>query len=218
MWFVAREVLAYALHGAMTPFGAPQTRPGSGPTVLFVHGHGGSAGAFTFLRRSLERRGFVRFAAWEYRARGDAADAARALAAHAGELGRVHVVAHSMGGLLARHWLQNLGGRERIASLTTLSTPHRGIADMPGARLLPMVRDIVRGSAFLAELERTEGQLAGVPCLSIVSMRDHFIRPYTHASFHAARLVPVADAGHVGVLFSTDVHARVAQHLEQHPS
>jgi triacylglycerol lipase len=42
--------------------------------------------------------------------------------------GRFHIVAHSMGGLDARHYIANLGGGQRVASLTTLGAPHRGSA------------------------------------------------------------------------------------------
>ena len=41
---------------------------------------------------------------------------------------RVHVIAHSMGGLDARLLIATLGYADRIASLTTISTPHRGTA------------------------------------------------------------------------------------------
>jgi len=39
---------------------------------------------------------------------------------------RVHVLAHSMGGLDARYLISILGYGDRVATLTTLSTPHRG--------------------------------------------------------------------------------------------
>ncbi|MCG7206833.1 lipase/acyltransferase domain-containing protein [Streptomyces arenae] len=39
---------------------------------------------------------------------------------------RVIVVAHSMGGLVARYWLGPLGGATDCAALLTLGTPHRG--------------------------------------------------------------------------------------------
>ena len=42
------------------------------------------------------------------------------------EPGPLHLIAHSMGGLDARHWLTRLGGANRTLSLTTLATPHRG--------------------------------------------------------------------------------------------
>ncbi|MBN1517160.1 alpha/beta fold hydrolase [Candidatus Sumerlaeota bacterium] len=41
---------------------------------------------------------------------------------------KIHIIAHSMGGLDARHYISRLGGAERVASLTTLGTPHHGSA------------------------------------------------------------------------------------------
>jgi len=41
---------------------------------------------------------------------------------------RVHLIAHSMGGLDSRHAISRLGLAERVLSLTTLGTPHRGTA------------------------------------------------------------------------------------------
>ena len=44
---------------------------------------------------------------------------------------KVNIVAHSMGGLDARYLVSSLGYGDRVASITTISTPHRGapIAD-----------------------------------------------------------------------------------------
>jgi triacylglycerol lipase len=64
---------------------------------------------------------------------------ARALGEAIERLGaeRVNVVAHSMGGLDARWYVGRLGGHRRVASLTTIATPHRGtyLADWGGLRL-----------------------------------------------------------------------------------
>ena len=50
---------------------------------------------------------------------------------------KINVIAHSMGGLDVRYLISSMGYGDRIASVTTLSTPHRGspIADV----LLPLV-------------------------------------------------------------------------------
>lgn len=53
-----------------------------------------------------------------------ASDIDEALAASGAE--KVNVIAHSMGGLDARHVISALGYGDRVASLTTISTPHRG--------------------------------------------------------------------------------------------
>jgi triacylglycerol lipase len=54
---------------------------------------------------------------------------------------KVHIIAHSMGGLDARFLIAKLGYGDRVASLTTVSTPHRGsnIADV----LLKIIPDDV---------------------------------------------------------------------------
>ncbi len=37
-----------------------------------------------------------------------------------------HIIAHSMGGLDARYFISRMDGEKRVASLTTIGTPHRG--------------------------------------------------------------------------------------------
>lgn len=39
---------------------------------------------------------------------------------------KAHIIAHSMGGLDARHMIVDLGMADRVASLTTIATPHHG--------------------------------------------------------------------------------------------
>ncbi len=67
------------------------------------------------------------------------ADRARALRDAVEALGaeRVNLVAHSMGGLDARWYVGRLGGHRRVASLTTIATPHHGtyVADWGGLRV-----------------------------------------------------------------------------------
>lgn len=45
---------------------------------------------------------------------------------HATGAEKVHIIAHSMGGLDARRMIVNLEMAEKVASLTTIGTPHRG--------------------------------------------------------------------------------------------
>lgn len=58
---------------------------------------------------------------------------------------RVNIIAHSMGGLDARYAISRLGLGDRVASLTTVGTPHRGtpIADT-GAQWLGEWRSVRR--------------------------------------------------------------------------
>lgn len=57
---------------------------------------------------------------------------------------RVHIIAHSMGGLDARYLISSLGMADRVLSLTTIGTPHLGspIADLIEAKLDPVLGGI----------------------------------------------------------------------------
>ena len=52
---------------------------------------------------------------------------------------KIHIIAHSMGGLDSRYMISKLGMADRVLSLTTISTPHHGspIADITVARASP---------------------------------------------------------------------------------
>lgn len=126
--------------------------------VLLVHGLVDNRSVFALMRRGLRRRGFAQVCTWNYSPLlGDVALGARDLGEHVERIcaqtghDRVHLVGHSLGGLIARHYVQLQGGGRRVESLTTLGTPHEGSVL---AHLLPtpMVRQLRPGSALLQEL------------------------------------------------------------------
>ncbi len=130
----------------------------AGTPILLVHGMVDNRSVFTVLRRGLRRRGFGRVLTMNYSpVANDVRATARVLAeeieALVSETGyeRLHVVGHSLGGLVARYYVQRLGGDERIDTLVTLGTPHGGT--LP-AYLLPagLGRQLRPGSDLLTEL------------------------------------------------------------------
>lgn len=126
----------------VAPRPAPLVRVSGPPRVVFLHGFAGfadvrvgrlSSAYFRGVAKRLHARGieasFLRvspFAPVMVRA-GELCEAVRDLGP-----GRMHLVAHSMGGLDARFALTHLGLRDRVASLVTVATPHKGtpIADV----------------------------------------------------------------------------------------
>ena len=66
---------------------------------------------------------------------------------------RVNIIAHSMGGLDARYAISQLGLHTRVASLTTIGTPHHGtpLADATFLRALSLSSKLFAG--FGADLE-----------------------------------------------------------------
>jgi triacylglycerol lipase len=57
---------------------------------------------------------------------------------------KVHLIAHSMGGLDSRYLITHLKGADRVLSLTTVGTPHRGtaFADRGLSALGPVLRPL----------------------------------------------------------------------------
>jgi triacylglycerol lipase len=105
----------------------------AGTPIVLVHGWVDNRSIFTLLRRQLHRRGFGRVVTMNYSVlTHDIAGAAARLAALVervcDETGweTVQVVGHSMGGLVARYYVQRLGGDARVDTLATLGTPHAG--------------------------------------------------------------------------------------------
>ena len=68
---------------------------------------------------------------------------------------KVHIIAHSMGGLDARHMIVDLEMADRVASLTTIGTPHRGtvLADHAltngGELLMDVLKRVVDVDGFV---------------------------------------------------------------------
>jgi pimeloyl-ACP methyl ester carboxylesterase len=105
----------------------------AGTPILLLHGMVDNRSIFTLLRRGLRRRGFGRIVATNYSVlTHDIPSAARRLAGHVEQLcaetgyERVHIVGHSLGGLIARYYVQRLGGDARVHTLVCLGTPHSG--------------------------------------------------------------------------------------------
>jgi len=130
----------------------------AGTPILLVHGIIDNQAIFTVLKRRLRRKGFGTVVTVNYSpTTNDIRQAARILAAEVEALvaltgyERVHVIGHSLGGLIARYYVQRYGGDERVHTLVTLGTPHAGSLH---AHLLPvrLCRQLRPGSELMAEL------------------------------------------------------------------
>ena len=122
----------------------------AGTPILLVHGMVDNRSIFTLLRLGLRRRGFGQIDDDELldphrrrprRRRAARPRRSRRIVAETG-YERIHVVGHSMGGLIARYYVTRLGGDERVHTLVTLGTPHHGtyLAYAWNSRLMQQLR------------------------------------------------------------------------------
>jgi len=177
----------------------------AGTPIVLIHGVVGNRSVFAMLKRGLRRRGFGRIITLNY---SPLADDVRAVATRlenlvetlAVETGfeRVHVIGHSMGGLVARYFVQRMGGDSRVHTLVTLGTPHQGTAP---ARLVPhpVARQMRAGSDIIRELD-APAPGCRTRFVAVWSDLDQMIIPKSNARIdHAdlnARNVFVSAVGH----------------------
>ena len=199
----------------------------AGMPILLVHGLIDNRSIFARLQRTLRRRGFSQVETLNLPLYAtDVPHAGLVLAAAVTELcartgyQQVHIVAHSLGGLVARYYVQRLAGDERVHTLVTLGTPHGGtrLAHLV-PRVVPyrLVASLRPGSPLLAELA---GPAAGCRTrfVAIGGGLDSVVRPESaalrHPDLHTLN-VTVAGLGHHALPFNGEVAHGIAAVLAE---
>ena len=200
LWASSWDMLRPRLHAAdaVTAQGLP---------VLLVHGYVCNRGYWTKLSRLLARAGIAHDAV-DLEPIGASIDdvvpqveqALARLCSRTGS-GRAIIVAHSMGGLVARAWLRRHGAA-RVAKIITIGTPHHGtalarLAAGTNARQMSRIGDAP--SAWLARLAAGETPAARALITSLYSHHDNIVAPQSSACLPGARNIAFGGIGHVAL-------------------
>lgn len=190
----------------------------TGVPVLLLHGVLCNAGVWRGMRAYLAANGIAQVYALTFTPPvGSIEDYADQLASRVdailAETGaeRLALVGHSMGGLVARAYLRRYGA-ERVALTMTLGTPHHGSVHawlFAGAALAQMRP----GNAWLAELNRTEGESYPVRFVSLWSWHDSMVAPQTSSRLAGTVNVELDGIGHNALLGDARVFECVAREL-----
>ncbi|WP_042365520.1 esterase/lipase family protein [Streptacidiphilus neutrinimicus] len=193
--------------------------------VLLVHGLFDNRAVFTVLRHNLHVHGWDHVHALNYSPFSlDVPRAATLLGRHVERLRRVYggepvtIIGHSLGGLIARYYVQRLGGDALVPRVVTLATPHQGTEAARLLQPLPIVRQLRAGSAVLAELEQpARGCRTRFLCFwgdldpLILPPRNGALR---HPDLRAENIV-IRNAGHLSLPIHGEVLARIREWLPQ---
>lgn len=196
----------------------PPRAPASDPVVL-LHGVLCNAGVWRSMKRRLGAAGIGPIYAPSYgpplasiesfadqvAAKIDAVLAATGAA-------QVSIVAHSMGGLVARAYLRKYGG-SKVRRVLTIGTPHAGSVHawmFPGASLA----QLRPGNDWLARLPAPEPD-ASPPFVSLWSWHDSMVAPQTSARLEHARNIELSGVGHNALLTDPEVAKRVVEELKR---
>ncbi|WP_442805946.1 esterase/lipase family protein [Streptomyces sp. NBC_01341] len=197
---------------------------GERPPVVLLHGFIDNRSVFVLLRRSLARHGWHHLESLNYSPLTcDIRTAAELLDRHVEEIcartghHQVDIVGHSLGGLIARYYVQRLGGDRRVRTLVTLGTPHGGTAVAPLAGAHPIVRQMRSGSDLIEELRRPAPDCR-TRFVSFWSELDRVILPVETACVDHPDLdavnVRVTGIGHLALPVHPAVASAIRQALE----
>ena len=185
--------------------------------VVLVHGYASTEHMWHPLRRALADAGFDEVIAVRYNTfRADIQRAADWLRAQAertmtacGADG-VHLIGHSLGGLVVREAMQSRGLADHVRTAVTVATPHHG---SPFARFVPgpCARQMLPGSAFLRALA-ARGHCGPTRWIDIEGTADRVVA--AGPSPQAPDLVRVRHgAGHRSITRHPDVVTRIVDEL-----
>jgi len=178
--------------------------------VVFLHGLFASAGVLRPLRAHVTRHARVHAAALSYFPGPGIEEIARRLDGVLTALPegvRLHLVGHSLGGIVARHHAQRARDA-RIVQTISMASPFAGV---PSASLFGFdaARDLAPGSAILRKVV-LESATSPVPHLSIIAGADSLVKsPVSHA-LPGSDVVVLSGRGHNTLLFD-DEAARLVE-------
>ncbi len=179
---ISKLFAALFLAGPSCSASPPTATPPPSQRVVLVHGFMETGSTFKMLQRRLEKRGVEVFVPRLKHT--DGRGGLENLALHLkldidakfGPKQPISIVAFSMGGLVSRQYLQNLGGAARCEHLITVSSPHNGTN---AAWIYPTLgaEEMRPGSRFLADLHATQDRLGKMPVASYRTPMDLVILP-----------------------------------------
>jgi triacylglycerol esterase/lipase EstA (alpha/beta hydrolase family) len=144
-----------------------------------------------------------------FQAAEDLADVVAQVRADSGQ-DRIDILAECTGGVVARHYIQSLGGDEYVSRLVTFVSPQNGL---PLAPLLapiagwPALYDLSPGSEVLTAVN-SKTPPPSVPMTSIYTCGDEYIQPYTTSIVEGATNIGLCDefVGHFQTFYDPDIY------------
>ncbi|OHB26042.1 MAG: hypothetical protein A2X84_09675 [Desulfuromonadaceae bacterium GWC2_58_13] len=118
---------------------------------------------------------------------------------HASGVSKVHLIGHSMGGIIARNYLQIRGGAQKVDHCVLIASPNRG-SKLAALALSPLATVLMPGSELLQRLDA-----APIPpsakVTTIYSRHDNIVLPPESARFEETENIELTGAGHTTLLY-----------------
>ena len=187
--------------------------------VIFVHGYTGNASNWTTALSVFRAGGFSRLYTYDYNWAGSNQISAAGLRDRVNQIkaqtgaSKVAIVNHSMGGMVTRYYLENLGGAANVSHVASIAGANHGTT-FAGACLINIsCVEMYPGSVFILGLAAGDETPGSARYRTWYSACDGIIIPYTSTRLDGATNTNVACQTHIGFLTDTVVLTQIRQFI-----
>ena len=124
-----------------------------------------------------------------------------------GFTGPIDLVGHSLGGIIARNYVQRRGGDQHIRHCITIAAPHYGSKIVPFA-LSELARQLSPRSQFIEQLSQSPWP-QHVGFFSIFSPTDSIVLPPGRNRHEHATNIEVMHSGHTSLLYHHETYRHI---------
>jgi pimeloyl-ACP methyl ester carboxylesterase len=215
---VATLAAFFYLHPVAELFNRDPPPGAPGTPVLLVHGFLSNAGFWRPIRRFLARSG--RHNHYAVTLGPPLVSLEELVLRLAEQIERVHarvrtplvLVAHSMGGLVARACLDRPEVRAKVGRLITLGSPHHGTV-AAGFMFGTNVRQMRPGSPWLRRYAVSLEAGQPVPTLAVYGLHDNIVMPQDSGVLPHARVLALPALGHMAMAYDGRIRKLLVEEL-----
>lgn len=203
------EVLFNFITLTTLPFGLfnkknQELKRGESP-ILLLHGLFDNRSCWFWFKRQLRKRGFHNIVSINLSSWHNEEILTELLAKRIDELrhrlgvNKVHLVGHSMGGIIARNYIQLRGGEDKVDHLVCLGTPHFG-SKLATFSVSPLGKLLIPNSDFLQRLNSAPVP-EDVKVTNIYSKKDNMVIPNNSSNLPWGASVELNGMGHTALIY-----------------
>jgi alpha-beta hydrolase superfamily lysophospholipase len=217
--FFGAEIVSTLREVVLMPRNIPPVLPAARPgddVVVLIHGFLATAGVFRPMKRRLERELGARVASFTHAPGVGVKRIAKQLEGLIERIplgARIHVVGHSLGGLVARWYVQEMEGHQRVVQTISLASPFGGV-DVAGKIPVLVGADLEAASVVLDRI-RARAHVGAVPHTSVVAARDRLVRGVDNAILPHGESIVLEGRGHNTLLYDDEVTRIVLERIRR---
>ncbi len=173
--------------------------------ILLLHGLFDNQASWFWFKRQLKQRGCKNIVTMNLSSWHSEEVLTELLAKRIDELrhqlgvNQVNIVGHSMGGIIARNYVQLRGGNDKVKKLVCLGSPHHG-SKLATFSITPLGKLLIPGSDFLLRLNAAAPP-ENVQLTNIYTNKDNMVLPNKNNHLTWGKAVALDNMGHTSLIY-----------------